>query len=118
MLAGRRFGRKDTPEARSGPVVILSGPKGKRTVRINGPVAANSIGALTRLAAAGLGVAALPDYRNDPVIEELSVILPEWSVGDAPVHLVYPARSLMPARLTAFIADVVSEVEAGRLPPF
>lgn len=97
---------------------ILQSATSRRTMRVSGPISANSMGAMTQLAAAGIGLAVLPNYRSDALIERLIVVLPEWSAGDAPVHIVYPARRLVPARLTAFVNFFVGEVEAGRLPPF
>jgi DNA-binding transcriptional LysR family regulator len=57
-------------------------------------------------------------FRIDPALEHLKVVLPEWSAGDAPIYIVYPARRLVPARLTAFVRYLIAEVEAGRMPPF
>jgi DNA-binding transcriptional LysR family regulator len=96
----------------------LHGPRGKRVVAVRGPVIAGSINALSRLAAAGLGIAALPDFSQDPSTAGLRVVLPEWTAGESPAHIVYAARRLVPAKLTAFVDALVADVEKGLVPPF
>jgi DNA-binding transcriptional LysR family regulator len=96
----------------------LTGPSGQHLLQVDGPITANSIGGIARLAALGLGVAVLPDFRSEPSTEKLKVVLPEWTAGDTPMHIVYPTRRLVPARLTAFVNYLIDEVDAGRLPPF
>jgi DNA-binding transcriptional LysR family regulator len=85
---------------------------------VDGPLTANSIGAIARLAALGLGIAVLPDFRSEPTVENLEVVLSEWTAGEAPINIVYPTRRLVPARLTAFVNYLMTEVDAGHLPPF
>ena len=96
----------------------LSGPRGQHLLQVDGPLTANSIGAIARLAALGLGIAVLPDFRSEPTVENLEVVLSEWTAGEAPINIVYPTRRLVPARLTAFVNYLMTEVDAGHLPPF
>lgn len=96
----------------------LTGPGGQYALQVRGHITANSMGAMARLAAAGLGLAVLPDFRIDPAVEQLKLVLPDWNAGDSHINIVYPARRLVPARLTAFVTFLIAEVEAGRLPPF
>ena len=70
-----------------------------------GRVTANSPELLLRLARAGAGIAAVPDYFAQRGLQrgELRRVLPDWCPPPHPAWAVFPGRKLMPARTRAFI---------------
>jgi DNA-binding transcriptional LysR family regulator len=70
----------------------------------------------------GLGVAALPDWLIDKQLrsKELVRILPEWTLQEVPVHVVYAGQRVLPARVSAFIDFAVRALttEGTFLGPF
>jgi DNA-binding transcriptional LysR family regulator len=68
-------------------------------------VAANSPELLIRLAGAGAGIAAAPDYFALADVRQgrLVRVLPEWCLPSQTVSAVFPGRKLMPAKTRAFI---------------
>lgn len=72
--------------------------------------AANSPHLLAQLAAAGLGITALPDlYAAEAVAQgRLVRVLPAWRTEPATAWAVFPERRLMPARTRAFIDAMVA----------
>ncbi|WP_158501728.1 LysR family transcriptional regulator [Vitiosangium sp. GDMCC 1.1324] len=80
---------------------------GRKRVRVpvRGRFSANEIGAVRKLAAAGLGIAFLPESS---CMEELRrgrlvPVLPEWSSESTPVHLVFPAQRFVAPKVQAFV---------------
>jgi DNA-binding transcriptional LysR family regulator len=74
-----------------------------------GRLMANSPELLVRLAAAGAGIAAVPDVLAVPELHKglLQRVLPEWSLPSHTVWAVFPERKLMPTKTRAFV-DMLS----------
>ena len=70
-----------------------------------GRTTANSPELLIRLACAGVGIAAVPDYFAAPSVRrgELRRVLPDWNLPSHTAWAVFPGRRLMPAKTRAFI---------------
>jgi DNA-binding transcriptional LysR family regulator len=70
-----------------------------------GRVGANSPELLIRLARAGAGIAAVPDYfaQADVRSGRLRRVLPAWCLPSATAWAVFPGRRLMPAKTRAFL---------------
>ena len=70
-----------------------------------GRATANSPELLIRLARAGVGIAAVPDYFAQPDVRrgELRRVLPAWCLPSATAWAVFPGRKLMPAKTRVFI---------------
>lgn len=83
-----------------------------------GRTTANSPELLIRLACAGAGIAAAPDYFALPAVRrgELRRVLPDWQLPSHPAWAVFPGRRLMPAKTRAFI-DMLEAALGGAVPP-
>lgn len=70
-----------------------------------GQATANSPELLIRLACAGAGIAAVPDFFARPFLHrgELRRVLPGWCLPSHPAWVVFPGRKLMPAKTRVFI---------------
>jgi len=70
-----------------------------------GRVNANSPELLIRLARAGLGLAAVPDYFALPDVRQGSLrrVLPDWCLPSITAWAVFPGRKLMPAKTRVFL---------------
>lgn len=70
-----------------------------------GRLVANSPELLTRLARAGAGIAAVPEWLAMPGVRagELRRVLPAWHLPPITAWAVFPGRRLMPAKTRAFI---------------
>ena len=70
-----------------------------------GRTSANSPELLIRLARAGAGIAAVPDYFAAAYVRrgELRRLLPEWCLPSHTAWAVFPGRRLMPAKTRAFL---------------
>jgi DNA-binding transcriptional LysR family regulator len=79
-----------------------------------GRTTANSPELLIRLALAGVGITAAPDYFAAPSVRQgaLRRVLPEWCLPSATASAVFPGRRLMPAKTRAFI-DMLATALAG-----
>ena len=79
-----------------------------------GRATANSPELLIRLACAGVGIAAVPDYFAAPSVRlgELRRVLPDWCLPSHTAWAVFPGRRLMPAKTRAFI-DMLEIAMAG-----
>ncbi len=66
---------------------------------------ANSPELLIRLARAGAGIVAVPEYFAQPHVrrDELRRVLPEWNLPSATAWAVFPGRRLMPTKTRAFL---------------
>ncbi|WP_153112005.1 LysR family transcriptional regulator [Propionivibrio limicola] len=66
---------------------------------------ANAPELLIKLATAGAGITAAPDYFARPGVQrgELRPVLPDWRPPSHPAWAVFPGRRLMPAKTRAFI---------------
>lgn len=83
----------------------LQDRRGKEvTVRVAGPLSANSLHAVRDAAAHGLGIALLPlflSYRQPDA--GLTRVLPAWSGGESPLHAVYPSSRYLSPKVRAFL---------------
>ena len=79
-----------------------------------GRATANSPELLIRLAGAGTGIAAVPDYFALPSVRLglLRRVLPEWCPPSVTAWAVFPGRRLMPAKTRAFI-DMLETAMSG-----
>ncbi len=70
-----------------------------------GRTGANSPEFLIRLARAGSGIAAVPDYFAAPYVRRhaLRRVLPDWCLPPNAAWAVFPGRRLMPAKTRAFL---------------
>ena len=76
------------------------------SVRIQGPLTANSGEAILPALIAGLGIARLPEFIIGPHLESgaLVTILDNWAPAPIGLHLLTPPSPLRPARVEALIA--------------
>ena len=74
------------------------------TVRVRGPLQADSSLALRAAALQGLGIARLPLFVAGPDLAEgrLQRVLPEWSLPEQGIHLVTAGRGQQPRKVIAF----------------
>lgn len=81
---------------------------------VPGKGTANSPELLTRLARAGVGIAAITDHFAGPYVEsgELVPVLPEWTLPSTKAWAVFPGRRLMPARTRVFLDALEKEFSA------
>jgi DNA-binding transcriptional LysR family regulator len=68
-------------------------------------ISANSFAAIYSLVNFGDGVALMPKTlcKNDLIAKKVVQVLPEWTTGDMPVYLVYPAQRHSSSKLKEFI---------------
>jgi len=73
----------------------LTGPQGRiASVPVDPKLSAGDFPILFDAAVAGIGVALLPEINCRDAIQgkQLVRVLPEWSVGEGIIHLVFPSR--------------------------
>ncbi|MBK9114445.1 MAG: LysR family transcriptional regulator [Betaproteobacteria bacterium] len=77
---------------------------GQRRVRVTGPVHANSGAFLAALAAEGVGIAYEPDFivGADVAAGRLVPLLRDFPPAATPIHVVYPSRRHLSAKVRAF----------------
>lgn len=80
-----------------------------------GPLSANSVGLLCKLAVEGMGIVVLSDYFARPLVEEgkLVRVLPDWCLASVTVWAVMPGRKLLPAATRAFVEALARALAAG-----
>ena len=85
-------------------------------VAVRGRVTGDNIGLIVRLAAAGLGVTALPDLLAQPEVAagRLQKVLPQWQTPEQPLHALTATR-LLPAKTRAWL-DFLKANLPGALP--
>lgn len=81
-------------------------------VRVTGPVAANNLVALHRVALEGRGIALLPDFlcQEDVDKKRLIPVLEGWATKKVPVHLVYPQQSFLPRSTRALVDHLAASM--------
>jgi len=87
---------------------------GPVSVRIGGPVNANNGMLLAEMAAAGSGIVLAPCFILQPLIASgrLIQVLPEWKQRRLPIHVVYPTRRHLSAKvqaMTGFLGNWFAE---------
>ncbi len=93
----------------------LSGPEGKREVKVAGRLRANNGEALLAAAVGGVGIAFLPTFICGDALRDgrLSRVLPDWADDEGAVHVICPpGRNRLP-KVRVFIDDLVARC-AGR----
>lgn len=83
----------------------FEGPKGPVSAKVRGAFFSNSAAALSKAAAAGLGITVIPAYAVDEHIAAgtLVSILPRYRVMPRPLLAVYPRTPSVPRKLQAFV---------------
>jgi DNA-binding transcriptional LysR family regulator len=84
-----------------------------------GRVGANSPELLIRLAQAGAGIAAVPDYFAEPHVRQgrLRRVLPAWCLPSPTAWVVFPGRRLMPTKTRVFIDMLLAALGSADQPP-
>ena len=79
---------------------LLDGPKGQEGVDVSGTLSADDFGFLYRATEAGHGIAQLPLFMGSKCGKQLERVLGKYVFEGAPVHVVMPSASFVPARVT------------------
>lgn len=84
----------------------------RRTVKVSGPMQANSGAALLQAVARGLGIAWLPNFHTAPELATGRVVrvLPEWGFR-VPIHALYPSKRHLPTKVRLFIDSLAEYLE-------
>ena len=82
------------------------------TVPLPGSIMINDVGVIRAILSAGEGVALLPTYlcNGNAQTDNIVPLLPQWSVREDPINIVYPQHRFMPPRLRAFIDVAYQEI--------
>ena len=91
----------------------FNGPDGQAlSVLLRGPLRSNNKSALLAAACAGLGIAALPTYvvHESVASGALVPLLSGWTLPTQEFHAVFPSPVMIPAKVTAFIEWVQSQL--------
>jgi DNA-binding transcriptional LysR family regulator len=98
----------------STPIWRLTGPRGSEQVKVSGAITVDELGALRSLAAAGLGIALLPDAaaHRDLVKGTLVRVLPEHAQRGAAIFIVSPPLQHVPARVSLLRDYLAREIVA------
>lgn len=88
-----------------------------QVVAIAGRAHVSSLKLAHDMAVAGAGFAAIPAFLAQDSLQSgaLARVLPDWNLGEADLHIVFPSRRLMSARLRAFIEMLVKAFPDRRL---
>ncbi len=83
----------------------LKGKRRQTQVHVSGSLIADDFNFVRDAALAGAGIALVPELLISDALErgELVRVLPNWSLEGAPLHVVYPSRAYVPAKLRAFV---------------
>jgi DNA-binding transcriptional LysR family regulator len=78
-------------------------------IQVRAALRVNDMLAVTRAAAAGLGVALLPVFSTSHLVRlgELVRILPDWGIDHGEIYALYPSRKHLPAKTRAFLDHLV-----------
>jgi DNA-binding transcriptional LysR family regulator len=93
----------------------LHGPKGEESVAVSGPVACDDMLFLREMVLSGMGLALLPvpTVRADVAAARMVRVLPRHAVQGGGLYLLWPTRTLVPARVVA-VRELLAQ-ELGRL---
>lgn len=81
----------------------LVGPRGEETVHVSGPIVCRDMLFLSEVVLRGLGLALLPAEMFAAEVNDgrLVRVLPRYGLPGAGLYLVWPSRTLVPARVAA-----------------
>ncbi|MGB1016019.1 MAG: LysR family transcriptional regulator [Nannocystaceae bacterium] len=98
--------------------LVLRGRRGQREVQVRGQLIAADFNFVRDAAVAGAGIALIPNLLVQQALArgELMRVLPAWDSDISPIHLVYPTRAYVPAKLRAFL-DFAARWSAAELEP-
>jgi DNA-binding transcriptional LysR family regulator len=82
------------------------------TINCTGAIRVNNMGMLIKFAAAGAGIALIPDALAQPYVQrgQLSHVVKAWHAEPIEMHLVYRSRTLLPQRLQLFMAHMQAHI--------
>jgi DNA-binding transcriptional LysR family regulator len=101
------FGARPLP----GPVELVSAAGDTARVDLQPTLLCNSYATITDAARRGLGIAEVPAILCEPGMVR---ILPDWTLGEVPLHLLYAADRLLPSAVRAVIDGILATVP-GRI---
>jgi DNA-binding transcriptional LysR family regulator len=80
------------------------------TVNVSGTISSSSVEFIRQLALAGHGVILAPSFfvGLDIAEERLTALLPDWRSRALPIHVLYPHRPLLSAKVRTFV-DFLAE---------
>lgn len=86
------------------------GKAAETTVKVQGPIATNSVMVLRQVALNGKGIALLPTYCIGPDLADGSLrqVLPQHAGPDEAIYVMFPHRQLVPTKIRLFI-DFIAE---------
>lgn len=86
------------------------GKAAETTVKVQGPIATNSVMVLRQVALNGKGIALLPTYCIGPDLADGSLrqVLPHHAGPDEAIYVMFPHRQLVPTKIRLFI-DFIAE---------
>jgi DNA-binding transcriptional LysR family regulator len=98
--------------------VTFAGPKGSFEVPIRVVLRYRSVGGVANAIAAGLGIGAVPAIMfEDRVFRGALVpVLPEHTLGEVTLYVVYVSRKYVPLKIRTFVDFVVQGVSRFSLP--
>jgi DNA-binding transcriptional LysR family regulator len=84
--------------------VVLQGPAGEQTVEVAGTISSDDFAFVGCAVMQGAGLGIVPPLS---LLDELDSgtlvrVLPQWQGRSSPLHLIYPSRELVPAKVRAF----------------
>jgi DNA-binding transcriptional LysR family regulator len=112
------LGRHDFVAAGNLSSVTFAAPEGPLEVPMRVVLRYRSVGGVANAIAAGLGVGAVPAIMfEDPVFRSALVpVLPEQSLDDVTLYVVYVSRKYVPLKIRTFVDFVVQGVSSFSLP--
>jgi DNA-binding transcriptional LysR family regulator len=110
--------RHDFVAAGNRSSVTFAAPKGPLEVPMRVVLRYRSVGGVANAIAAGLGIGAVPAIMfEDPVFRSALVpVLPEHTLGDVTLYVVYVSRKYVPLKIRTFVDFVVQGVSRFSLP--
>ncbi len=105
--------------AKTGKLFDWDFAQGEEKIRIRGPgkIAVNDSDGYLDACLAGMGIAQMSSYTAQPHVESgaLEMVLQDWCIDPAPIHVVYPQNRHLSAKVRVFvewIAEVMAEQPA------
>ncbi|MBV8049475.1 MAG: LysR family transcriptional regulator [Paludibacterium sp.] len=96
------------------PLWILEKDGEEKSIKLNGPLSANSLEAIFEAAVKGVGVAMVPPWMAMPFFKNglLSEVLPGWrSIRNIGIHAVMPPGALIPAKTRVFVDEIAASLQ-------